>query len=81
MFIDGRILFYKQITGRYVSLWLVIIIVRDKILDRIVREEFLEFSIQLRGQSFIGCQDNGRALLAFQDVCNRECLARTRDPK
>ena len=60
VFVDRRVFFNKQIPAGHVSLWLVVVVVRDKILDGVFRKKLAHFGIQLRGQGFVGRHDDGR---------------------
>ena len=51
--IDGGVLGNVGVRAGNVSLWLVIIIVADKIFHRIFREKLLKFAVKLSGQSFV----------------------------
>ena len=51
--IDGRFFLDVEIGGGNVGFGLVIVVIRDEIFDRVVREEVLEFVIELRGQGFV----------------------------
>ena len=62
-----------------VRLGLVIVVVGDEVLDGVVREELLEFAVELGGQCLVVGEDERRALDALDDVRHRECLAGTGD--
>ena len=79
--VDRRILFDKQVTLRDVGLRLVVVVVRNEILHRIFGEKFAELRIQLRRQGLVGCQHQGRATLARNDICHGVGLARAGDAK
>ena len=57
LLVDGRFFFDIQVSGRNVRLGLVVVVVGDEILDRVSREELLEFVKELRGKGFIVSQD------------------------
>ena len=79
--IDRQILFYVGISSGYISFGLVIIVVGNKILDRILRKELSEFSIQLRNKRFIMTQDKSRSLNLLDDIGNGEGLSGTGHPQ
>ena len=55
--------------GRWnVGFRLVVVVVGDEILHRVVREELLHLAIQLRGQSLVRRQQQGRALHGSNDI-------------
>ncbi len=76
MLIDGRVFFYIGIGRRHVGLGLVVIVVRHEVFHRVIREKLLELAIQLRGQSFIGCHDQGGALDTLDHVSDSEGFTR-----
>ena len=59
----------------HVRLWLVVIIVRDKIGDGVFRKELAEFGIKLRGQRLVMRHDQSWFLQLLNDGCHRECFA------
>jgi len=74
-FIDRAFFLDIEIAPRNIGLWLVIVIVGDEVLDRIIREEGFEFSIELRRQSFIRREDQSRSLGRFDDLGHGKGLA------
>jgi len=68
--VDRRILFNKGIAGRNVSLWLVVVVIRNEVLYRIVGKKLFEFTIELRSECLVGGQNNSRTLMSLNDVCN-----------
>ena len=48
--------------ARHIGLGLVVVVIRDEILDRVVGKKILELAIELRGQRLVRRQDQGRAL-------------------
>ena len=61
-----RILFDICVSGRYISLRLIIVIVGHKVFHRVLREKLLEFTVKLCGQSLV-VTDYKRRLLYFLD--------------
>ncbi len=51
--IDRRVLLDKRIARGHVGFRLIVVVIRDEILDRIVREELPELAVQLRRQSLV----------------------------
>ena len=60
MFVDRGIFFDKQVTLRNVCLRLVIIVVRNEVFDRVVREKLAKFGIELRRQGFVRGENDRR---------------------
>ncbi len=59
LIIDRTILFDIGIARRYISFWLVVIIVRHEVFDRIFWKEFLELTIKLTSQGLVVGDDQG----------------------
>ena len=74
--VDGRILLDEGVRRGHIGFRLVVVVVGDEILHRVVREEGLEFAIELRGQGLVRRQHHGRALHLGDDVGDAEGLAR-----
>ncbi len=79
MLVDRGILLDVRIRRRHVGLRLVIVVVRDEVLDRVVREELAELAVELRGQRLVVRQDHRRPLHALDHVRDAERLARAGD--
>ena len=60
---------------------MVIVVVGYEIFHRIVREEGLEFAVELRGEGFVVAEYQGRSLEPFYDVGHSERLAGAGDSK
>ena len=75
MLIDGRVLLNEQISRRHIGLGLVVIVVRNEVLHSVARKELTHLGVQLRGQGFIGRQDNGWTPRASNNVGHRVGLA------
>ena len=67
--VDGGIFFDEGIGLRDVCFRLVVIIVRYKIADSIIRHQLAEFCAQLRCQGLIRFQDQRRPLQLFNKPC------------
>ena len=55
-----------------IGLWLVVVVVRDEIFDRVFGEKPLKLAEELRCEGFIGGQDDRRALGFLNDLGHRE---------
>ena len=62
-----------------VGLGLVIIVVADEIFDGVLREERLEFVIELRGERLVVREDDRGAIELLDHLGHREGLARAGD--
>ena len=76
LLIDIAFFFNIGVGARHIGFRLVIIIIRDEILDRIFRKKAFELAVKLRCQRFIGRQHKGRALGALDDL--RHCISLAR---
>ncbi len=56
MLVDGRVFLDEQVARRHIGLGLVVIVVRDEILDGVLGKELPHFRVELRSQGFIGRQ-------------------------
>jgi hypothetical protein len=79
LLVDRRILLDEGVGARYVGFGLVVIVVRDEVLDRILREETLHLGIELRRQRLVGRHHQRRPPLARNHVGHGEGLARAGD--
>ena len=79
MLVNRRIFLDEQVTRRHIGLGLVVVVVGDKILDRIVREKLAKFAVELRRQRLIRGQHQGRAPGVCDHLCHRKCLPRASD--
>ena len=60
--VDRRVLLDEGICLRHVGLRLVVVVVRDKVLDRVVGQKLSELIDQLGGKCFVVSKDQCRAL-------------------
>ncbi len=60
-----------------ISLRLIIIVIGHKVLHGIIRKEFAKFRAELRRQSLVMRQHQGRPLHAFYDLRHCVCLSGT----
>ena len=74
--IDRRILLDEEITTRHIRLGLVVIVIRDKILDRVFREELPELGIKLGRQRLVRGQDQCRPTAPGNHIGHGVGLAR-----
>ena len=74
-----RILFDIGIGIGYICLRLIIIVVRYKILDGILGEEFPEFGAQLSRQGFVVGEHQGRTVDLGDNIGHGKRLARSRN--
>jgi hypothetical protein len=73
--VDRRILLDEQIARRDVRFRLVVVVVRDEVLDRVLGEELAELRVQLRRQSLVRCEHERRPGELRDDVRHRVGLA------
>ena len=76
LLVDGRILLDIGVGARDIGLGLVVIVVRDEILDRVVGKETLELAVKLGGQGLVRRQHQRRTLRRLDDLGHGEGLAR-----
>ena len=60
LIVDGGILLDVGVRARDVGLGLVVVEVAHEVLDRVVREEVLQFRVKLRRQRFVVRENQGR---------------------
>jgi len=77
--VDRRVFFDIGIGTRNVGLWLIVVVVRNKILDGILREKLTHLAIKLGGQRFVRRENDGRSLYFLDDAGDRERLAGSRN--
>ena len=80
-FINGGFLLDVEIPCRNVGLGLVVVVVANKVLDCIRREELLELVIKLRCQRLVVRQNQRRPVRLLNDLRHRESLARPGNPQ
>ncbi|MNE04660.1 hypothetical protein D3C80_971970 [compost metagenome] len=76
VFVHRGIFFDKGVGAGDVGLRLIVVVVRNEILDRILGKELFHLAIQLRRQSFIGRQHHGGPVEIGDHISDGECLAR-----
>src|SRR5574344_1718924 len=77
LLVDRRILLDVGVRLRNVSLGLVVVVVRDEVLDRVFRKQLLQLGEELRRKRLVVGQDEGRTVPPGDQVRHREWLART----
>ncbi len=81
VFVHRGIFLDKGVRARHIGFWLVVIVIRDEILDGILREELFHLAVQLRRQRFVGRQHHGGALQVSDNVGDGEGFPRTGHPQ
>ncbi len=76
LLVDRRILLDVGVGARDVGFRLVVVVIRDEILDRVVGEEALELAVKLGRQRLVRRQHQRRALRRLDHLCHGEGLAR-----
>jgi hypothetical protein len=77
--VDRGVLLDVRVARRDVRLGLVVVVVRDEVLDGVVREEALELPVELRRQRLVVRQHERRPPVVGDDVRHRHRLPRARD--
>ena len=77
--VDEGVLFDIDILARDVRLGLVVVVVRDEIFHRVVREKFPEFGAELRRKGLVVRQHQRRSVHPGDHVCHGEGLSRAGD--
>ncbi len=80
-FVDGGVFLDVEVGLGDVGLRLIIIVVADKILHRVVREELLELAVELGRQGLVGGQDQGGQVQFGHGVGDGKGLAGPGDPQ
>jgi hypothetical protein len=74
--VDVRVLRDVGVAARDVRLGLVVVVVRDEILDGVLGKELAHLRVELRGQRLVGRDHERRPAGACNHVCDRVGLAR-----
>jgi len=77
--VDRRLLGDIGVRGGDIGLWLIIVIIADKVLDRVPGKEAPKFLIELGGQRLVVRHDEDRALESGDDVGHGKGFARAGD--
>jgi hypothetical protein len=75
LLVDGGVLLDVRIALRDVGLGLVVVVVGDEVLDRVVREQFLELGGQLGRKGLVRCQHQRGPLQLLDEPGGRGALA------
>src|ERR1035437_2123467 len=77
--VAARVLLDVRVRARQIRLGLVVVEVADEVLDGVVRQEFAELGVQLRGQRLVVRQHDRRLLVPLYDLRNGVGLATAGD--
>ena len=77
MLVYARVLFDEQIARRHIRFGLIIIVIRDEILDGVFRKKAAKLRVKLRRQRFVVGENHRRAILARDDLRHREGFSRS----
>ena len=77
LLVDLRVFFNVGVGARNIGFRLVVVVVADEVFDRVVGEEALHLSVELRRQRLVRRQDQGRALQLLDHLGHGEGLAGT----
>src|SRR5690348_3310334 len=78
MLVDRAVLLYVEVARRDIRLGLIVVVVRDEILDGVVREELAELGIELRGERLVRREHECGPAASRDHVRHRVRLARSR---
>ncbi len=81
LLVDRGVLLDVGIALRDVGLGLVVVVVRDEVLDRVVRQQLLELGDQLRGEGLVGRHHERRPLELLDQPGRRGALAGAGGPE
>ena len=75
--IYSTVFFDISIGRRHISLRLIVVIIRNEILNCIFRKKFLKLGAKLCRKCFVMSQNKCRSVDFFNDICHCKSLART----
>ncbi len=78
--IDGCVFFNIQVPRRNIGFRLVVVVVRYKVFNGVVREESLELTVELGGECLVMTDDEGGPLYLFDDLGHGKGLSGTGNP-
>ncbi len=81
LLVDRRVLLDVEVPARNVRLGLVVVVIRDEVLDRVVREERPEFVAELGGERLVVGHDERRLLQLGNRGGHRHRLAGAGGPE
>ena len=76
--VDRRVLLDVGVRRWDIGFGLVVVVVRDEILDRVVREELLELVVELRGEGLVRRHHERRTIQSLDHAGDREGLPAAR---
>jgi len=74
--VDGGVLLDVRVSRGDVCLGLVVVVIRDEVLDRVMREKALELSVKLSRERLVVGEDERRPAMVLDDVGHRHRLPR-----
>src|SRR5690554_245653 len=80
MLVNRGVFINKGVRGRHIGLGLVIVVVRNKVLNSVIRKKLFKLTIKLSSQSLVMCHNNGRTLTLGNNIRHSKCLTRARYP-
>ena len=75
--IDIGVFFDIGVGAGDIRFWLVVVVIRHKIFDGVVRKEFFELRVELGGQRFVVGEYQSRPAVLLDEIRHGEGLART----
>ncbi len=75
LFVDLCVFLDERVRDWHVRFGLVVVVVRDEVVDDIVREITFELLCKLGGEGFVVCDHECGLLNLLNDVGHRKCLA------
>ena len=81
LFIDVGFFFNVEVAARHVGFGLVVVVIGSEEFHRVVREELLEFCVELSDQGLIVRQHQGGLLHSLDHIGHGVCLAGAGSPQ
>ena len=81
LLVDRRFFLDVRVRARHIRLGLVVVVIRDEVLDSVFREEALELAVELGRERLVWREDERRTLGLFDYVRHCESLAGARHAK
>ena len=79
--IDRRVLGNIGVRLRHVGFGLIVIVIGNKVFDRVLGKELFHLPVKLSGQCFIVRDDQRRLVQCGDNIGHRKCLAGARNPQ
>ena len=73
--VDHRFFLDVRVRHGHVSLWLIEVVVGDKVVDCRVRKKFAIFGSKLCRQRLVVCDNERRFLEMLDHICHSKCLS------